>query len=314
MYKYRYLFLLLSFSILITLIWFSNPQRLIDAVIDSKKEFIFYAFVVSSFNMILRIMKWKILTNFSFRDIAPVHLFGVAISNFTPGKVAEPFKALLMKIKKGVSVSSVLPSIAWERILDIVTLVVLSIIALHFLTVGSEFFLVSIVVIGIFSVLVVLLLMVIHSKSFGYTFFGFLRRFPLLKNVKSGFIESFYEEKIERKRILYSLILTFIVWVLDGAILYLVLLSFGINSSPIILAGIVAISILVGVASWLPGGIGSAEVTMIFLLGLTGVENSVAVASVLITRFITFWYGAGLGALSFAYLSKTMDLKKVKFS
>src|SRR3989338_10745099 len=165
MYRYRYLFFLLSFSILVTLIWFSNPQRLIDAVIDSKKEFIFYAFVVSSFNMILRITKWKILTNFSFRDIAPVHLFGVAVSNFTPGKIAEPFKALLMRAKKGVSVSSVLPSMAWERILDIVILVILSIIALHFLTVGSEFFLVSIVVIGIFSVLVVLLLMVIHSKS-----------------------------------------------------------------------------------------------------------------------------------------------------
>src|SRR3989344_4895145 len=192
MYRYRYIFLLLSFSILIALIWFSNPQRLIVAVSESKKEFILYAFTISSLNMVLRILKWKVLTNFSFKDVAPVHLFGVAISNFTPGKVAEPFKALLMKIKKGVSVSSVLPSIAWERILDIVTLVVLSIIALHFLTVGSEFFLVSIVVIGIFCVIVSLLLMVIHSKSFGYRFFGFLRRFPLLKNVKSDFIETFY--------------------------------------------------------------------------------------------------------------------------
>src|SRR3989344_360262 len=229
MYKYRYLFLLLSFSILITLIWFSNPQRLIDAVIDSKKEFIFYAFVVSSFNMILRIMKWKILTNFSFRDIAPVHLFGVAISNFTPGKVAEPFKALLMKIKKGVSVSSVLPSIAWERILDIVTLVVLSIIALHFIVVGSGFFLIALGVIAAFSFAVLIILLVIHNQKFGAMFFGFLRKFPLLRNIKSDFVETFYREKVGKNKILYGFFLTLVVWLLDGIILYLVLLSFGVT-------------------------------------------------------------------------------------
>ena len=170
---------MLSFSILIALIWFSNPQRLIVAVSESKKEFILYAFTISSLNMVLRILKWKVLTNFSFKDVAPVHLFGVAISNFTPGKVAEPFKALLMKIKKGVSVSSVLPSIAWERILDVVTLIILSIVALRFIAVGSGFFLIALGVIAAFSFAVLIILLVIHNQKFGTIFFGFLRKFPI---------------------------------------------------------------------------------------------------------------------------------------
>jgi uncharacterized protein (TIRG00374 family) len=159
-----------------------------------------------------------------------------------------------------------------------------------------------------------MLLLIIHSRSFGQKFFGIIRRLPLFKSIKSDFIETFYKEKTEKRKIFLSFILTSLVWILDGVILYFVLLSFGIEISPLLLAGIVAVSILVGVASWLPGGIGSAEVTMIFLLSITGVENSAAVTGVLVTRFITFWYGAALGAVSFAYLSRTINLKNLKFN
>jgi len=96
-------------------------------------------------------------------------------------------------------------------------------------------------------------------------------------------------------------------------IFYLVLLSMGISSDFVLLAGIVCLSALIGIASSLPGGIGSSEIVMIFLIGLTGVAGSVAVSAVFIYRIMTFWFGAFIGGLSFIYLSRKVDMKNLKF-
>ena len=100
-------------------------------------------------------------------------------------------------------------------------------------------------------------------------------------------------------------------WILDGVVFYLTLTAIGVTINPIILAGIIALSVLIGVASTLPGGLGSTEAVMILLLGILGVQSTTAVAGVMISRFISFWYGTLIGGLSFVYLSKKIDMKKI---
>jgi uncharacterized protein (TIRG00374 family) len=61
---------------------------------------------------------------------------------------------------------------------------------------------------------------------------------------------------------------------------------------------IYAFSMLVGAISFLPGGIGGAEVTMTALLMLNGMDNAGAVAATLLIRLATLWFAVLLGLLA----------------
>ena len=54
---------------------------------------------------------------------------------------------------------------------------------------------------------------------------------------------------------------------------------------------------LIGAISFLPGGLGGAEVTMTALLMLNGMDNGAAVAATLLIRLTTLWFAVVLGLL-----------------
>jgi uncharacterized protein (TIRG00374 family) len=55
---------------------------------------------------------------------------------------------------------------------------------------------------------------------------------------------------------------------------------------------------LIGAISFLPGGLGGAEVTMTALLMLNGMDNGAAVAATLLIRLTTLWFAVVLGLLA----------------
>ena len=64
-------------------------------------------------------------------------------------------------------------------------------------------------------------------------------------------------------------------------------------------------ALLVGGLSFLPGGLGSREVTMIGLLSLYGLPEAAAITATLICRLTTLWFAVVLGAV-FLARQKTM--------
>jgi uncharacterized protein (TIRG00374 family) len=62
--------------------------------------------------------------------------------------------------------------------------------------------------------------------------------------------------------------------------------------------GIYAMSVVIGVLSFLPGGLGSTEAAMLILLSTSGVGQEDALATTLICRFATLWFAVALGALA----------------
>ena len=74
---------------------------------------------------------------------------------------------------------------------------------------------------------------------------------------------------------------------------------------------LIALATLVGIISFLPGGIGSMEVSLLFILGLQGVSGPIAVSGLLLARFLSIWYVVFLGLMSLIYLGRKFDLKQV---
>ncbi len=303
--------LALSLAILAAIVAYSNPATLAGLLAKSNHAYIIVGFLISLAAILLGVLKWKVLLNgVSFRELVPIQILGFTISNFTPGKAAEPAKAVLLKAAKDISVSSSLASIIWERIMDVIVLILFSVAAISTLSLGSNFVLAAFGV-AVFIIIIIVSVGVLYSERFGRKLFSFVKKLPLLRKLPNNFMDLFYKTKISRSRLAKSFIISFITWLILGVVLYFSLLAFGVGVSPFILSGIVALSIVIGIASSLPGGLGTTEVVMLFLLGLVGVDQTIAAAAALTFRLMTIWFVNLLGGLSFVYLSRKFDIKNI---
>lgn len=312
MKRYKFAMLGISILILIGIVLYANPAVIAGQLAKSDYRFVLVGFVVALISTSFRVLKWKaLLKNVSFSEMFPVQLLGLTISNFTPGKLAEPAKAIILKITKGIDVSSSLTSIIWERLMDVLMLIVLAAMTISGLSVSHDFLIAGILSIGIFIIIITVCVAVLFNKNFGKRLFGFVRKLPILKKLPENFMELFYKVRIKKSSLAKCFLFTAMAWLIEGFTFYFALLAFGVELNPFILSGVVALSIIVGIASSLPGGLGTTEVVMILLLGVLGVESTVAIAGVFVFRLMTFWFGNLMGGLSFIYLGRKFDIKKI---
>ena len=311
MRKYKIGMLLVSLVILAAVVIYSNPVVLAGLLAASDMKFILAGFVLSFIAILLGVLKWQVLLKgVKFRELIPIQVLGFTISNFTPGKAGEPAKALILKAAKDTPVSSSLASIIWERVMDVIVLILLSAAAISTLSLGSNFLLAAFGV-TVFAVIIILSIGVLYSERFGRKMFSFVRKFPVLKRLPDNFMDKFYKTKISKGSLAQSFMISLITWLILGVVLYFSLLAFGVVINPFVLSGIVALSIVIGIASSLPGGLGTTEVVMIFLLGLVGADQTVAAASALTFRFMTIWFVNVMGGVSFIYLSRKFKIKNI---
>jgi len=297
--------------ILVAIIAYTNPVLLANELMKSDLQFILLALVVSTISAVMRVLKWSVLINVGIKSLFPVQILGLTISNFTPGKIAEPAKAVLLKMRHGTDVSASLPSIIWERVNDLLVLITLSLIAIQTLALEKNMLFIGFISIGIFAFTIALFILTVKNERFGKRIFGVFRKFPILNKISENFIDTFYKNKIKKRMILTGLLITVIPWLMEGYIFYFALRAVGIEAEPFKLAGIIALAVLIGVLSSLPGGLGSFEAVMIVMLGIIGIAGTTAIAGLILYRFLSFFYVAFLGWLSFLYLSRHMDVKSV---
>lgn len=311
--KYRFILILISFLILFAIIWYANPWLLFEYLSKSDLRYVALGLMASITALFFRVLKWRVLLDgVGLLELVPIQLLGMSISNFTPGKAAEPTKAVILKLRKGLDVSKTLPSVIWERIMDIIIIVLISLLTIQFIGIRANFYLISLISVSVFIGLIILLLVVLYSKRVGMAVFSLLRKLPFLKGISSSFMDTFYKERVKKRRLILCFFITLIPWVLDGVVLYFAMLALGFELPLLAAIGISALFVLIGIASSLPGGIGSAETVGILLLGIVGVGPALATAGVFLARFLSFWFSILAGGLSFVYLSRKIDLKGLK--
>ncbi len=308
---YKIFMLAVSFAILAGIIWYANPVLLAERISHGNVLLIFIVFLLASVNVLMRTLKWKVLLEgVGLLELVPVQILGMVLSSLTPGKVGEPLKAIILKARKGIAVSKGLSTIIWERILDLVVLVILAAVFIAMMSMTFNMLYIGLAAIAIFIAGISVLLGIVMSKRIGMKVFSFAKKLPLLNRIGEEFMDKFYEgSKIPKSRIALSFIITAACWFLDGVIFYFSFLAIGIEVSPLMFAGIIAFSTLVAIASTLPGGLGSFEAVLIVLISSLGFTAVDATTGIMIGRVLTFWYGMALGALSFLWLSRKSKIE-----
>ena len=246
-------------------------------------------------------LRWNLLLKNSAIDIPLKDNFMIFISGFalgvTPGKVGELIKAQLLKNKFNIPRSKTAPLVIVERFYDFFAIAIISLF-------GILVFEYSIYIFTILSVGIIIFLTITSSEKLFLKFLQKIEKIKFLRNFSSELPKSFtIIQKSTRGKIFpLSIILSVIFWILDSIIAYLTLLAFGIDIIDyFVLMSIYTSSIILGVISFLPLGIGVVEGSMVGFLSLNGIEFSLATVIVVFIRFFTRWIGVMAGFLGLKF-------------
>lgn len=98
--------------------------------------------------------------------------------------------------------------------------------------------------------------------------------------------------------LLYGIALGVVAWGAEGVAFYYIMHQLGSELSLPTALFIYAFSMLIGALSFLPGGLGGAEATMVTLLMLNHVAQPQAVAATVLIRLATLWFAVALGVFA----------------
>ena len=110
------------------------------------------------------------------------------------------------------------------------------------------------------------------------------------------------------KALTVGTILGVISWAAEGVAFYYILQLLGVSISIHHAIFIFAVSLLIGALTFLPGGLGGVEVSMIQLLTVFGASAAAATSATIMIRLATLWFSVLLGLI--ALPKKQLTIRK----
>lgn len=253
---------------------------------------------LSLVNYGLRFVRWQYYLQLldqplSWRPSLRIYLAGFALTT-TPGKAGEMLRSVFLR-DHGIPYSKSLAAFFAERLCDLIAVLILVAVGAWRHESAQP------IILGL-GVMLILGLGLLHTP-------GWLRAIEtrigrLLKPRLRNFLLSAIETVLQFRRcfafstMIYAIVLGLFAWGAEGLGLYYVAHWMGAEIPLAEALFIYAFSMLIGALSFLPGGLGSAEVTMIGLLLLNGMDEAQAVACTLFVRLVTLWFAVVLGLLA----------------
>ncbi len=188
--------------------------------------------------------------------------------------------------------------VAFQKIISVSSFFALTLISLTYIitSVGGkgELIMSLIVTALIFALIIFLSLFIFLLPGKLGKFISALK----IKEEKKGRILQFIEKyrltldhfKSDKTNVLAQFALALFIWAFYAVKLQIVLMAFDIRISIFMTGAATYISYMIGMIPLLPGGLGSFEAGMLALLGLAGVEMSLALSITIIFRIVTFWF------------------------
>lgn len=292
----------LGLSILFALIYRVGFSEIIGIVARAKLYFIFLGVLVYLLAILTRSLKWFLLTKLvkkeiNYRQFLPFYLVNSLMGNLTPFKSGEAVTPFLFRKYLKIPVGQGFSIVVLDRFFELIVFAALLILALLFiLNSGIQDDLILAVFKGALIVIFLLITVLIGLCFFKKIVLKIVRLFAVLRFLGKE-LDVFYNTlPFFKKTYQFLLPLTLISWFLEILASYLVYTSiFSVSFT------IVAISLIITLGAtlvtFIPGGVGISEVSIVYILNLFGYSPVFVTSGVLLTRF--FLTGA---LLSFGFL------------
>lgn len=250
------------------------------------------AFFLSNMNILSKIYRWSYLSRhydcpIGLRDASVVTISSFYFANITPGKIGDLFKAYFMQKRYLMDFFDGVSMLFYERFFELLIL---------FLTAATIVFIdlkgITVIVLELCAFMLVLLALFYFKSD---VFLGFLEkiiiRLPIVKIPEV----SFRIRKIPFANISAVFVITLISLLFEFARLWVVALAFGYTLNPLQVSIFFSLSIVAGLVSQIPLGIGITEGSLSLLLQQVGIPPVSAMSIVLTDRALSMYYALVLG-------------------
>ncbi|MCS7123626.1 MAG: lysylphosphatidylglycerol synthase transmembrane domain-containing protein [Candidatus Aenigmarchaeota archaeon] len=295
--------------LLVLILYFSGFEEVISTILNSNPTFIFLALLAFIFSVFLKSLRWSIFLKSIKINVPFSHAFysfnsAMFLGNLVPFKALEPIRGYFLKVKFGYSFSKTIPLVLTERALDVFVYILFSLITLqalvNFLPSHITFF--AFLGMLIFFLISLSVLLILNSKKLTLKFFKFLSKLPIIKRFRKKVEKiavnfSLGFNQLKRSKLHFQILFfTFLIWITEGTIFLLSAKAVSLNL-PFSLFALPLLSILLGVLTLIPGGLGSIEAIMVLLLSSLGFPIPQATSAVLIYRFFVHLCENSIGAI-----------------
>jgi uncharacterized protein (TIRG00374 family) len=294
--------------------------------------FIVLAVAVTLLRFMLWAHKWQRtlfpLARIPFLKVFAILMTGIFLNQTTPGRETggEPVRAYYVSKFTGLKKRQVMATIILDKSGNYMALGTFIGFSLLFITLFMRVPpSVKVILEGILLFLAIALLSAVYVRKnlrLPVLPAGILERiyyFSPLKKVRERFstytaFEDYVMERVgefvttledllkRRENVRTNLLLSFAVWSLVFVKTYLIFLALGTSPNPLMVVAVETTSILLGILSFLPGGVGATEVTMVVLFSTAGIPVGTATAVTVISRGIYYAFSLGLGYVCLLYL------------
>lgn len=265
-------------------------------------------FGLSLLNYLLRFLRWHGYMRWLGHRLplprhALIYLSGFGLTT-TPGKAGEGVRAIYLA-RRGIPYAHTVAALFAERLLDLLSIILLSLLAIASFTDYAVWLAVPLAVI-------VALITLMHRRA-------------LLKAAQNRLAEprtwmaralAVLVHAWERAFVLLSwrpllggLLLGCLSWGSEGLGVYVIAGRLGLAVPLLLAIGVYATGMLIGALSFVPGGLGSTEAAMTLLLKLSGIAGGAALSVTLIARIATLWFAVALGLCCLAGLELEYRLR-----
>ncbi len=287
---------------------YADVPRVLGALASFRWQYLPLILGLTLFNYFCRFFKWqyylkRLDVKISWIKSLLIFLSGLSMA-ITPGKVGELLKSYLLKRITGEPISRTSPVIVAERLSDGLAMLLLAATGLVLYRFGWEVLLVLLVV-GLTGI------MVIQNRRLSLAILSFGERLPVLARI-AHLMRTFYESSytlLQWRPLLLAVSIGFISWSGECTALYFVFTGLGIAAGPdlfIKATFILSVASLIGSASGLPGGLGTADGSMLGLTRLLVTPSAtLGGAATLLIRLCTLWFGLGLGVIALLIFRST---------
>jgi uncharacterized protein (TIRG00374 family) len=277
----------------------------------------------------LRSYRWGVILQ-PLEKISQFTLFAVSCVGFLaiasiPARLGELARPFLISRKSSIKMSSGLGTVAIERVLDFLAILIITILMLFVFWQKLPLeMIISAVLFFIITLIMIFftLSLVWRREKAVIVIQWFVRKLPgkiadKMDPVIHHFIDGF--EVIKNvKMLLYLFFLSAVVWLVDVAAIYALLFAFGFNL-PVLAAFVVMVILIAGIAiPTAPGFIGNWHYACILGLSLFGVAKPEAFSFALVYHFMSMAVVIVLGVIflpfnkfSIADMKKQMNQNKL---
>ena len=276
----------------------SDVNTIFDKISYFKIEFIPIILLLITSGWFTLFFRWHLLLRNAKIFIPIKDSFLILTSGFAltiiPGKVGELVKSQLLKTKFGIARSKTIPIVILEQFYTAIGIVTLSFLGIWYFELG-------VYVLGFFTAgLVFAFLLLSSRKTFNKIVSLLGRRKFTMKFVEP--LSSSYDgvkNGIRGPISLFASGLSILFWMIEAISIYFILLAFGVETIEFLtIVSTYTTSIMLGILSFLPLGIGVVEGSLASFFTMHGIDISLSLTIVVVIRLFTRWYGVSFGFIA----------------